>query len=167
MLGTLVQEERKKRKVTQRQPKQKLAAQQAPEQQQEEEESDSKARLWHAAAAGWSLEPAACAHAKAGVPVQDSEKVMEQIRDVLEQRQRVLLLPLILSHTSFAQTVENLFALAFLVSRQLCALMCMLQACSRRLAVYLACCVPECSHAFLLAVPDAHPACCCRCEMPR
>lgn len=41
---------------------------------------------------------------------------MEQVWKVLEQCSPVSLLRLVLSHASFAHTVENLFALSMLVS---------------------------------------------------
>ena len=47
--------------------------------------------------------------------MQDSAKTMEQVWEVLQQHTKVSLLQLVLSHASFAQTVENLFALSMLV----------------------------------------------------
>ena len=74
--------------------------------------------------------------------MQDSDKILAQLAEVLAERPRVLLLPLILSHTSFAQTVENLFALAFLVS-----------------STAASCCLASCDCASSCA--------CCRCETQR
>ena len=48
--------------------------------------------------------------------MQDSAKTMEQVWAVLQKHNKVSLLQLVLSHASFAQTVENLFALSMLVS---------------------------------------------------
>ena len=50
-----------------------------------------------------------------GAAMQDSAKTMEQVWEVLQQHTKVSLLQLVLSHASFAQTVENLFALSMLV----------------------------------------------------
>ena len=52
--------------------------------------------------------------------VQESDKVLEDMWDVLQQHPVVGLLQLCLNHASFSQTVENLFQLSFLVSQRAC-----------------------------------------------
>lgn len=80
------------RKATVRRPKQELAAQTMPQQVAAIEESDK----------------------------QETDRNMEEMWSLLKEHPEVPALRVILNHSSFAQTVENLFTLSFLV-RSCCA----------------------------------------------
>lgn len=58
-------------------------------------------------------------HAHTSLVVQETDRIMEEMYKVLEQHQSVGWLELVMNHTDFSQTVENIFTLSFLVRAQI------------------------------------------------